>query len=101
MQKTYPLVKAELTQQSTHFITEITATYQQLVKALGEPHFGKSEDGKVQAEWRFNLGTKGDVVTVYDYKENQPKEKVTNWHIGGNRTEAGLWAKNIILDLIN
>ena len=53
--------------------------------------FGKETlagDGvKVQAEWDL-VFQDGTVATIYDYKEDIPKEQVTNWHIGGYNNRA-------------
>lgn len=63
-------------------------SYQDVVKLLGKPHYGKEEgDDKTQVEWQFLLGG-GMVISIYDYKESAPPEQVTEWHIGGNKHEA-------------
>lgn len=101
MKNIYPLIKAETNiAPGTHFLVELEATYKQLVDLLGKPHYDESGDGKVQAEWHFTVGTKGDPVTIYDYKSGCPKEEVTEWHIGGNKLETGIWVKTILEDLL-
>ena len=68
----------------------VMASYNQMVKALGEPTFSEpSADNKVNIEWvmRFN----DEVYTAYDWKNygNSPADnpnQVINWHIGGHRS---------------
>lgn len=59
----------------------IECSYESLVIAFGEPHFYEPTAEKVQAQWSFSYDDQ--VITIYDYKEDQPVEKITNWHIGG------------------
>jgi hypothetical protein len=57
-----------------------SATYRQLVTALGQPH-STDLDGKVQAEWAFQFN--GSTVTVYDWKCTTAPQNVTWWNVGG------------------
>ena len=56
-------------------------TYAELVKKLGEPHQGKSGDGKVTVEWCFSY--EDELFTVYDWKEGTTPDQPYWWHIGG------------------
>lgn len=64
----------------------ITATYDELVKAFGQPEYGPDEpsaDEKVTCEWSIQLG--GQECRIYDWKEYTgvtPRGKY-EWHIGG------------------
>lgn len=68
----------------------LTADYATLVKAFGKPHDctkegpWKSGDNKVRVEWAFKAFHKGKliVLTIYDYKDREPVEQVTEWSIG-------------------
>ena len=70
----------------------ITATYNQLVNALGEPTFDTpSGDDKVQKEWIVKY--KGEIFTVYDWKTydvNYTMNRLDEFHIGG-KTYAGFF----------
>jgi hypothetical protein len=63
----------------------IQATYNQLVKVLGEPtHPTPSGDNKVQKEWvvKFN----GDMFTIYDWKTYDAEYTMNHlkeFHVGG------------------
>lgn len=59
----------------------IRCSYDSLVLAFGEPHYGPTADGKVQVQWAFKY--EDQIITIYDYKEEYPVTKVTDWHIGG------------------
>lgn len=67
------------------FIGRIQIGYQELIDLLGSPHFGKSGDSKVDAEWAYvvDYGTK-TVVTIYNYKSKGPVKYESDWHIGGH-----------------
>ena len=63
--------------------------YDQLEKCLGKPHDTtvegpwKSRDGKTRVEWAFKCrGKELTVITIYDYKETIPVDKVMTWHVG-------------------
>jgi hypothetical protein len=59
----------------------ITATYDELVKAFGEPEEGCD---KVKAEWNIKFAD-GTIATIYDWKNYhlETAESVTDWHVGG------------------
>ena len=67
----------------------IRCSYWELYDAFGEPHFGPSADGKIQAEWAFRVGGEHSdlILTIYDYKEDAPKFEVEGWHIGGRHLD--------------
>jgi hypothetical protein len=60
-----------------------TTTYDQLVAAFGEPD-GPSD--KVTAEWVLSI--RGQVVTIYDYKEGRTPKGKYDWHVGGKSRKA-------------
>lgn len=71
----------------------VWATYNDLVRALGQPTFGvASEDGKVNVEWMGVMSRDNGLVipnsawTLYDWKEAEsPKDhpdEEYGWHIG-------------------
>lgn len=61
----------------------LQANYEEMKEAFGEPHeTTPSEDGKVRVEWAFETED-GTIITIYDWKEERPVEKVTEWNIGG------------------
>lgn len=70
---------------STSFHDDIIiATYEELVRRLGEPQIDGSGDGKTQKEWQF---TTDDNVffTIYDWKEyyrDVTDGGTIEWHIG-------------------
>jgi hypothetical protein len=86
------------------FYCYIKATYEQLVEKFGEPHDctqegeWKSGDGKVRVEWAFKTGgvKKPTIVTIYEYKSDQPICEITTWHIGskGKRELVDQFLKN-------
>jgi hypothetical protein len=67
----------------------ITATYKQLVKAIGEPQYAQN-NGEDKSNFDWILETEdGTVFTVYDWKEYRsikPNETI-EWHIGANTAE--------------
>jgi hypothetical protein len=69
----------------THFQGAIRVPFDVLVEKLGEPD-GPSSDGKVQAEWDYEIN--GQVCTIYDYKTNREPESNIVWHIGGKSKKA-------------
>ena len=81
----------------------ITASYDALVEAFGEPNILNAEEGdKVWNEWgiRFSDGDDDIYATIYDWKE--PDAYVSHvggyrWHIGGKQVEA-VWC---VLDALN
>ena len=68
---------------------EIEATYDQLVKVLGEPTLDEerdpySGDGKTNVEWVFR-DLDGEHFTIYDWKTydiNYTKNKLNTWSVG-------------------
>ena len=64
----------------------LNAQYGILVTVFGEPHH-TNLDGKVQVEWELEFED-GTIATIYDWKEYQPVEYVTEWHIGGHEKRA-------------
>ena len=77
------------------FYRYLSASYEQLVEKFGEPHDCTQEgewqsgDGKVRIEWAFRTGSvkRPTIVTIYEYKSDEPIREIKNWHIGrkGNR----------------
>jgi hypothetical protein len=67
----------------------INCTYQDLVRALGEPTYSTpSGDNKVQKEWVVKYN--GEVFTIYDWKtydEEYTMNELDQFHIGG-KTDA-------------
>ena len=64
----------------------ITATLNELINALGEPHFTDiDEDSDIQYEWRFKIENEGSVFSIYDWKEYHEieRDEKIEWHIGG------------------
>lgn len=63
----------------------INVDYSKLVEVFGQPHMrgnGMQLGDKVQAEWCFEFED-GVVFTIYDWKNYQSAEYITDWHIGG------------------
>ena len=88
------------------FKGHITALYQELVDAFGEPNMPFSD--KVWNEWsiRFTVPDEDDLdseevyVTIYDWKETHPNQSKSGdyrWHIGSKSREA-VW---LVLDALN
>ena len=69
---------------------EIQATYQDLIRVLGEPTYSTpSGDNKVQKEWVVEYN--GEVFTIYDWKtydEEYTMNELDEFNVGG-RTYAG------------
>lgn len=80
------------------FTGYLRIAYHDLVQKLGEPNDRikegkwKSSDKKVRAEWAFKFGTKkrSAIITIYDYKEDRPIEKLTLWHVGSKGNAAAV-----------
>lgn len=73
------------------------ASYDDLVKAFGEPDFDSTRDGesdKVHTQWALEFeNAEGDMIiaTIYDWKEDSAYNSRVgeyNWHIGGNSYDA-------------
>ena len=81
----------------------ITASYDALVEAFGEPNILNAEEGdKVWNEWgiRFSEGDDDIYATIYDWKEHDAYVSHVGgyrWHIGGKQVEA-VWC---VLDALN
>jgi len=81
----------------------ITASYDALVEAFGEPNILNAEEGdKVWNEWgiRFSEGDDDIYATIYDWKEHDAYDSHVGgyrWHIGGKQVEA-VWC---VLDALN
>jgi len=77
----------------------VTATYQELVEALGEPDYmDPSGDGKVETEWEWYDDDCGK-ITIYDWKMydgglTTRSGQAYNWHIGGQSR----WAVQAVAD---
>jgi hypothetical protein len=65
---------------------KINTSYDRLVELFGKPTQLEA-DGKVQVEWVMKF-TDGTLATIYDWKENQIPEGVTEWHVGGHTQHA-------------
>ena len=55
--------------------------YEDIIRVFGGHQLGKSQDGKIKAEWVGRIN--GLVFTIYDYKSKLAPERNTDWHIGG------------------
>lgn len=65
----------------------IEATYDELVKAFGEPAMGPNGDGdKVTCEWEIELDNQ--TFYIYDWKEEETPMGRYMWHIGGTTRDA-------------
>jgi len=65
--------------------TVINTTVNKLIKALGHPQYFQNDGkDKVNFEWRMETD-KGEVFTVYDYKEYRciDYDEIIEFHIGG------------------
>lgn len=81
----------------------ITMSYNELVQAIGEPHFTDDDvNEKVSTEWTLVAECKTDghpdrcVATIYDWKSgtiarDQPDEPY-RWHIGGH----DMWCTDVV-----
>lgn len=65
----------------------IHTSFDRLVETFGEPTITDSGDGKTRVEWRLKFSD-GTIATIYDWKEHQPLEAVSEWHIGGESHQA-------------
>ena len=59
----------------------------QIIKKLGEPSITGSIQGKTQNEWVIKFGTYS-IANIYDYKEDKPVDKITEWSVGGNSKDS-------------
>jgi hypothetical protein len=60
----------------------VSATYDALAGALGEPITGRSGDGKTTCEWILKFDC-GSIATIYDWKMGITPKSKYEWHIGG------------------
>jgi hypothetical protein len=60
----------------------LQATYDTIVKILGEPTRGPSADNKTTCGWILK-NEDGNVATLYDWKTETTPLSPYNWHIGG------------------
>ena len=80
----------------------ITASYEALVEAFGEPNILNAEEGdKVWNEWgiRFSDGDDDIYATIYDWKEQDAYDShVGNyrWHIGGQYISASWYVSDVL-----
>ena len=93
----YELIDKDASITGTSLQGYIEATYDDLVKAFGEPTFDstKGDEGdKVHTQWALEFEDEEDnlvVATIYDWKEDSAYNSrvgTYNWHIGGNSYEA-------------
>ena len=70
----------------------IRASVNQLIKALGNPHYTGTEDEKTQYEWDFRITKENSVFTIYDWKEYREysRDEIIEWHIGGFPSKCNL-----------
>jgi hypothetical protein len=81
----------------------IFCSYQDLVRVFGEPRREPQTGEKVDVEWGLKFGD-GAVVTIYNYKDGPnycgvkgtPPERITSWHVGGDRIGPKLIAEAFI-----
>ena len=82
----------------------ITASYQALVEAFGEPNILNAEpsgDDKVFNEWgiRFSDGDDDIYATIYDWKEQDAYDSHVGkyrWHIGGQYLSASWYVSDVL-----
>lgn len=81
----------------THLVAHMEVSYADLVKLFGNPLEG---DGyKTQAEWILEVtDTYGETfyVSIYDWKESQAKESVTDWHMGAKAASHAWPVQNFV-----
>ena len=73
----------------------IKATYEQLLKAFGEPHDPDGDTYKTDVEWAFEFAD-GTVATLYNWKngknylgaEGLELNDIYEWNVGGNSDKA-------------
>lgn len=73
----------------------VTATYDKLLKKLGEPTSTEDIDEKVQCEWVIQFDD-GQVATVYNWKTGGVPLYEYEWHIGGHESSVVRLVKDII-----
>ena len=73
----------------------IKATYEQLLKAFGEPHDPDGDNYKTDVEWAFEFAD-GTVATLYNWKngknylgdEGSELNDIYEWNVGGKNEKA-------------
>ena len=81
----------------TYLQGHITCSYNTLCEVFGDPTGG---DGyKTRAEWEGKTSD-GTVFTIYDWKESQPIDDVTQWHIGGRDDDAVRVVSEIVNEVL-
>ena len=81
----------------TYLQGHITCSYNTLCEVFGDPTSG---DGyKTRAEWEGKTSD-GTVFTIYDWKESQPIDDVTQWHIGGRDDNAVRVVSEIVNEVL-
>jgi hypothetical protein len=86
----YVTVKAALSEElGVGLRRKIRKDYSEWVALFGEPNVGPSMDGKTQVEWWFKLD--GELVAIWDYKEDVAPEQVTHWSVYARRDEMLDW----------
>ena len=74
----------------------IKASYDQLVKAFGEPHDPDGDNYKTDVEWAFEFAD-GTIATLYNWKngknylgeaEGLELNDIYEWNVGGNSDKA-------------
>lgn len=81
----------------------VKANVNDMVKALGEPHFTDA-DNNTSLEWAFETEY-GMPFTIYDWQEKVPanvnREQVCEFHIGSNSKKGAERAKDIIEEYLH
>lgn len=103
-------VKESYTQGGTSLQGYMTASYDALVEAFGEPQYTEtSGDGKVDVEWNLKI-TEPDFgeeheVTIYNWKDydgglTARTQQDYNWHVGGRSTLVSVYIKEAFEELM-
>jgi hypothetical protein len=53
--------------------------YDDLVSLFGQPEV--TDDGKTQVRWTIKTGD--TIITIYDWKIDEPPTTITEWNVGG------------------
>ena len=81
-------INYDIANATSHHSLVIQASLSAMLDKLGQPSYVGSGDNKAQLDWTFYSENKNRVITIYDYKENKPIHKITEWNIGSkNLTE--------------
>lgn len=68
---------------------EVTASYQALVRLLGDPNYGESPDGKVKAEW-WVASPEGKTIGLWDYCTGRAPEDNLRWSVDADPEDVRL-----------